>query len=50
VEGTKNAIEKVGGIDVVINNAGIGAFGIQETFTAKDCQKLFDVNVFAYKQ
>jgi NAD(P)-dependent dehydrogenase (short-subunit alcohol dehydrogenase family) len=50
VEGTKSAIEKVGGIDVVINNAGIGAFGIQETFTAKDWQRLFDVNVFGVQR
>jgi NAD(P)-dependent dehydrogenase (short-subunit alcohol dehydrogenase family) len=50
VEGTKNAMDKVGGIDVVINNAGIGAFGIQETFTAKEWQKLFDVNVFGVQR
>jgi NADP-dependent 3-hydroxy acid dehydrogenase YdfG len=50
VEGTKNAIEKIGDIDVLINNAGIGAFGIQETYTAKDWQKLFDVNVFGVQR
>jgi len=50
VEGTKNAIEKAGGIDVLVNNAGIGAFGIQETFTDEDWKKLFDVNVFGVQR
>jgi NAD(P)-dependent dehydrogenase (short-subunit alcohol dehydrogenase family) len=29
----KNAIEAVGGLDVVVNNAGVGVFGLQEDFT-----------------
>lgn len=33
-------------IDAVINNAGVGVLGVQETFTAGDLQRLFDVNVF----
>jgi NAD(P)-dependent dehydrogenase (short-subunit alcohol dehydrogenase family) len=49
-QGVKNALEIAGGIDVVVNNAGIGAFGILETFTAKDCQELFDVNVFGIQR
>ncbi|MBK9177944.1 MAG: SDR family NAD(P)-dependent oxidoreductase [Flavobacteriales bacterium] len=40
------AIAKMGGLDVVFNNAGIGATGIQELFTAADLQRVFDVNVF----
>lgn len=50
VQGVKIAIETVGDLDVVVNNAGIGAFGIQETFTDKDWQKLFDVNVFGVQR
>lgn len=50
IHGTKNAIERAGGLDVVVNNAGIGAFGIQESFTDKDWQKLFDVNVFGVQR
>lgn len=34
------------GVDAVINNAGVGVLGVQETFTAGDLQRLFDVNVF----
>lgn len=49
-QGIKISLEVVGGIDVVVNNAGIGAFGIQETFTDEDWQKLFDVNVFGVQR
>jgi NAD(P)-dependent dehydrogenase (short-subunit alcohol dehydrogenase family) len=38
-------INKEGGIDVVINNAGIFATGIAETFTEDDLDKVMDVNV-----
>ena len=48
--GTKKAIDMVGSLDVIVNNAGIGAFGIQETFTDKDWQRLFDVNVFGVQR
>ncbi len=50
MQGVKSATEIAGGIDVVVNNAGVGAFGIQETFTDKDWQKLFDVNVFGVQR
>jgi NAD(P)-dependent dehydrogenase (short-subunit alcohol dehydrogenase family) len=33
-------------LDVVVNNAGIAAGGVTESFTAADAQRLFDVNVF----
>lgn len=33
-------------IDVLINNAGYGSFGLQEAFTIASAQQLFDVNVF----
>lgn len=44
--GVKAAIEHMNGLDTVFNNAGIGANGILECFTADDIKKLFDVNVF----
>lgn len=48
--GVADAIEKMGGLDVVINNAGIGVHGIQETFTIDDFKKVFDVNVFGVQR
>lgn len=44
--GVAQALDAVGGLDVVINNAGVGSNGILETFTPADWQKSFDVNVF----
>ncbi|HTI08112.1 MAG TPA: SDR family oxidoreductase [Puia sp.] len=38
-------IEKEGRIDVVVNNAGIYATGIAETFTEDDVEKIMDVDV-----
>jgi NAD(P)-dependent dehydrogenase (short-subunit alcohol dehydrogenase family) len=38
-------IKKEGRIDVVVNNAGIYATGIAETFTEEDLGKVLDVNV-----
>lgn len=38
-------IEQANGIDVLVNNAGIGVMGIQETVTTEQAQQLFDVNV-----
>lgn len=46
----QNALSSVGGIDVVVNNAGIGVSGRQESFEIKDFQKLFDVNVFGVQR
>lgn len=48
--GVKSAIEIMDGIDTVFNNAGIGANGILECFTAEDIQKMFDVNVFGVQR
>ena len=48
--GVEKTIEVVGDIDVVVNNAGIGVIGLQETFTPKDWQKLFDINVFGVQR
>jgi NAD(P)-dependent dehydrogenase (short-subunit alcohol dehydrogenase family) len=48
--GVAKAIEFLGGLDVVFNNAGLGANGIQEMFTAEDMQRVFDVNVFGVQR
>lgn len=49
-KGVKNATEALGGLDVVINNAGIGVTGLQEGYTPDDFRALFDVNVFGVQR
>jgi 3-oxoacyl-[acyl-carrier protein] reductase len=39
-------VEKLGGIDVLINNAGIGEFKRLENVTKEDFEKVFATNVF----
>jgi NADP-dependent 3-hydroxy acid dehydrogenase YdfG len=39
-------LSKAGRIDVLVNNAGIASAGVTESFTTKQAQALFDVNVF----
>lgn len=48
--GVAAAIEKLGGLDVVVNNAGLGMIGLQEEFTPEQYQKLFDINVFGVQR
>lgn len=48
--GVKDAIEQLNGLDVLINNAGIGVHGMQEFFTVADYQKLFDINLFGVQR
>lgn len=48
--GVQQAIEKLGGLDVVVNNAGVGVAGMQEHFTIDDFKKLFDVNVYGVQR
>lgn len=50
VSGVEKAVELVGDLDAVVNNAGIGVLGWQELFTPEDWQKLFDVNVFGVQR
>ncbi len=44
--GVESATQKMGGIDVLVNNAGVGVLGLTETFTPDDFKKVFEVNVF----
>lgn len=45
-EAIKTVIQKAGKIDVVVNNAGFGAFGPFELSTNAQRKELFEVNVF----
>lgn len=49
-KGVSKAIADQNGLDVLINNAGIGVLGMQEFFTTKDFQKLFEINVFGVQR
>ena len=48
--GVAKAIELAGGLDVVVNNAGVGVIGLQEDFTPEDWKKVFEVNVFGVQR
>lgn len=48
--GVRIAIGLMDGLDTVFNNAGVGANGILECFTAEDIKKMFDVNVFGVQR
>jgi NAD(P)-dependent dehydrogenase (short-subunit alcohol dehydrogenase family) len=50
IAGVDSAIELMGGLDTVFNNAGVGANGILECFTANDIKKMFEVNVFGVQR
>ncbi|RLV58767.1 SDR family oxidoreductase [Parashewanella curva] len=50
IKGVAQAIEDVGEIDVLINNAGRGALGWQESFTIDDFKSVFDINVFGVQR
>ncbi|MFN5005091.1 MAG: SDR family NAD(P)-dependent oxidoreductase, partial [Bacteroidota bacterium] len=48
--GVQDATNRLHGLDIVINNAGIGVHGMQEFFTVEDYQKLFDINLFGVQR
>jgi NAD(P)-dependent dehydrogenase (short-subunit alcohol dehydrogenase family) len=48
--GIAQATQAFGSPDVVINNAGLGVHGLQETFTADDLKRLFDINLFGVRR
>jgi len=43
---TKACLEALGGIDALINNAGIGEFGVLGDLTIKHFESVFNTNVF----
>ncbi|ANZ61919.1 SDR family NAD(P)-dependent oxidoreductase [Secundilactobacillus paracollinoides] len=45
-EAVKQGQARFGGIDVLVNNAGLGYFGTVEESNEADVRQLFDVNVF----
>ena len=45
-KGVAEAIDKAGGLDVVVNNAGIANMGVQEAYTIEQAKQVFDVNTF----
>ncbi|MEO1054953.1 MAG: SDR family oxidoreductase [Bacteroidota bacterium] len=49
-KGVEQAIALAGGLDVLVNNAGVGVIGLQETFTPEDWQRVFEVNVFGVQR
>ncbi len=50
INGVSKAIADLNGLDVLINNAGTGVLGMQEFFTPKEFQKLFEINVFGVQR
>ncbi|CAM4416896.1 short chain dehydrogenase [Pedobacter westerhofensis] len=50
VDGVSRAAVEMGSIDMLINNAGLGAGGIQEGFTAEDWRKYLMLMFLVYSE
>jgi NADP-dependent 3-hydroxy acid dehydrogenase YdfG len=48
--GVESVLAEAGKIDVLVNNAGVGSFGITEAFTAEQAKAIFDTNVLGLLQ
>ncbi|MCO7188603.1 MULTISPECIES: SDR family oxidoreductase [unclassified Pseudoalteromonas] len=48
--GVNAALEQAGHIDVLINNAGVGTLGWQESFNIEDFKRVFEINVFGVQR
>jgi NADP-dependent 3-hydroxy acid dehydrogenase YdfG len=49
-DGVTAALQQAGQIDILINNAGAGVIGLQESFTIDDWYKVFELNVFGVQR
>ena len=45
VRSVSDAVDTLGGLDGLVNNAGIGSFGPVSEFRSEDFRRVFDVNV-----
>jgi NAD(P)-dependent dehydrogenase (short-subunit alcohol dehydrogenase family) len=48
--GVADAVKAMGGLEGVINNAGIAKLGLHEAFTTEDYKDIFEVNVFGVQR
>lgn len=48
--GVAQAEREAGAIDVLVNNAGVGTLGWQQSSTIDDFKKVFDINVFGVQR
>lgn len=49
-DSVRAGVAAAGHVDILINNAGIGVLGLQETFTTDDWKRVFEINVFGVQR